>query len=120
MGKYDDISESRLRADLVAFAQLILRLDSEDGVLASPADLQRILGELRQKLFAFEVRRSRLATDPPGELEEAAPRGGRRPREADDPVLRESLKVVREALRRSEEMLREWDGAPPEEDDERE
>ena len=120
MGKYDDISESRLRADLVAFARLILRLDSEDGVLTSPADLQRLLGDLRQKLFAYEVRRSRLATDPPGEFEGVEGRKSARVTEAEDPVLKESLKVVREALRRSEEMVREWDGVPPEEDDERE
>jgi hypothetical protein len=120
MGKYDDITEARLRADLVAFAELILRLDREGDVLAAPAEIQRLMGDLRQKLFAFEVRCSRL----PGE-----PRGGHgEPREGiasspevEDQVLRESLKVVREALRRSEEMIREWDGLPlDEEEDERE
>jgi hypothetical protein len=113
MGQYDDISESRLRADLVAFAQLILRLDRENGVLSSPADLQRLLGDLRQKIFAYEVRSGRLATDPPaedGQIGEAKSRSRRRP---EDPVLRESIKVVREALLRSEEMVREWEGIPP-------
>jgi len=118
VGKYDDISESRLRADLVAFAQLILRLDAENGVLASPADLQRLIGDLRQKLFAYEVRTSRLATDPPEGLPVLDSPSTRAVREAEDPVLRESLKVVREALRRREEMVREWDGTPAEEQDE--
>ena len=34
-----------------------------------------------------------------------------------DPVVRDSLRVVREALRRTEEMLQEWQGTEPEDAD---
>lgn len=111
MGKYDDITPERLRNDLVAFAELLLRLDEEDGLLRSAAEIQRLIGELRQKLFAYEIRSSRLL-----------PEKGREPAEDDvasdeDPVVRESLRVIREAIRRDEEMLKEWEGSlPPEED----
>jgi hypothetical protein len=113
MGKYDDISPDRIRSDLVQFASWILRLDAEDALLRSPADLQRVLGDLRQKIFAYEVRSSRFVTkavEPPGEGTVAA-------REEEDALVRLSLRVVREALRRSEEMEREWEGAPPDEDE---
>lgn len=120
MGKYDDISPDRLRADLIAFAQLILRLDAEGEVLESPAELQRLLGDLRQKLFAYEVRSSRFGKEQPESPEEpggmeAAPRNPSG--DENDPVLRQSLKIVREAIRRSDEMVREWMGAAPDDDD---
>lgn len=108
MGKYDDITPERLRADLVGFAQLILRLDREDGVLTSPADLQRLLGDLRQKLFAYEVRAGGMA--------KGKEKGDEDSPLSDDSTLKNSQKVVREALRREEEMLREWDGDLDEED----
>lgn len=115
MGKYDDISAERLRTDLVRFAELLLRLDKEDGLLTSPADIQRILGELRQKLFAWEVRRSRS-------LGAGAPQAGTdAPVSAEDPTVSESLRIVKEALRREGELLRAWEaGESPdvEEDDE--
>ncbi len=107
MGQYDDISEERLRADLVRFAELILRLESEGGLLVSPADLQKMIGELRQKLFAWEIRCSRhlgegetgSGVDPHGERPSPDPRGE---------ASRESLRVVREALEREQQMIREW------------
>ncbi len=115
MGEYDDISEERLRADLVRFAELILRLESEGGLLVSPADLQKMIGELRQKLFAWEIRRSRYLVedesgpeaDAHGDASASSPRGE---------ASRESLRVVREALEREQQMIREWsdgnDGEP--------
>jgi hypothetical protein len=117
MGKYDDISPDRLRADLIAFAHLILRLESEEGILASPAELQRLLGDLRQKLFAYEVRSSRFGRDqgesPGGSVPTSRDGSG----DQDDPVLRQSLRVVREALRRREEMEREWLGSALDDDE---
>jgi hypothetical protein len=118
MGKYDDISPDRLRADIVAFAQLILRLDAEDGVLASPAELQRLLGDLRQKLFAYEVRSSRFGREAPESDAEPGSTSAGASGTDDDPVLRQSLKIVRDALRRGAEMVREWRGAAPDDDDE--
>jgi hypothetical protein len=115
MGKYDDISPERLRSDLVGFAKLVLRLEEEGRILHSAAQLQKLLGELRQKLFAFEIRSTHLNLEAPrsrsGETVSAAV-------DADaDPVVRDSLRVVREALRRTEEMLQEWQGAEPEDTD---
>lgn len=111
MGRYDDIEPEELRRDLVSFAELLLRLEREDGLLRSAAQLQRLIGELRQKLFAYEVRSSRLLPGRTGASEPAERR------EEDDPVVRESLRVIREALKREEEMLKEWEGTEePEED----
>jgi hypothetical protein len=103
MGQYDDITEAQLRADLVRFAELLLRLEAEGGLLVSPADLQKILGELRQKLFAWEIRCSRFLdpVDPPGGGPLHEPAGG-------EGTLPDSLRVVREAIERQREVLREW------------
>jgi len=151
MGKYDDISEARLKGDLVAFAHLLLRLEREGTLLASPADLQMILGELRRKIFAFEVKAPRLPLDGSGAPASAgdtcgpefAGPGGAMPEETRttepggggagqdgagrnamgsdpaDSTLRESWKVVREAMKRKEEMIREWDGRSGDGGDER-
>lgn len=119
MGRYDDISSDRLRRDLVAFAELILRLDRENGVLTSPADLQKLLGELRQKLFAYEVGRSR----PPASADstDSGTEGASaRAAPAQDSTVEASLRIVREARRRTEQMIREWrpEGSGDEEEDE--
>ena len=152
MGRYDDISAARLRGDLVAFARLLLRLDREGALLESPAELQRLLGELRRKIFAFEVRAPRLplgsagARKPPSDAsgpefadstegspeetrsrdstEEPSAQGGSPPSpgriDPADAIRRESRKVVREAMKREEEMIREWDGKSGNDEDDRE
>lgn len=112
MGQYDEIPPEQVRADLVRFARLILRLEEEGRLLRSIPHIQAILGDLRQKLFAHEVRGTRN----PAPDEERAPEhpdvepvlGKAAPREVEDPVLRDSLRVVREALQRQEEAIREW------------
>ena len=115
MGKYDDISPERLRSDLVGFARFVLRLEEEGRILHSAAQLQKLLGELRQKLFAFEIRSSHLNLETPRSRSSDAASAAR---EGDaDPVVRDSLRVVREALRRTEEMLQEWQGTEPEDSD---
>ncbi len=98
MGKYDDIQPEDLRNDLKQFARLILRLEREELLLRSAPELQRLIGELRQKLFAYEVRGARRL------------KAGSEPKEEADPSLRESLRVVREALEREKRMYDEWDG----------
>ena len=111
MGQYDDISSAELRADLVLFAELVLRLQEDDGLLVSPADLQKILGELRQKLFAWEIRRSRHL----GDAGSSEVRGDATASGAGEDT---SLRVVREALERQERMIQEWSGdADPESND---
>lgn len=110
MGRYDDITEDRLCADLVRFAELILRLDEEDGLLVSPADLQTLLGELRRKLFAWEIRCSQSLEVDSGDLAEEAGGGSNRSGEGtSDDVSAESLRIVRDALRRQNELRKEWD-----------
>lgn len=95
-------SAEQVRRALRAFGELIRRLDEEGRLLeAVPLLLQR-LGDLRRILFDYEVR----ATE--------------RLMPVEDPVERESRRVVREAMERYEEMIEELgDGwAPPEEGDE--
>ena len=92
-------SAGQVRRALLAFGELIQRLEEEGRLLeAVPLLLQR-LGDLRRILFDYEVR----ATE--------------RLMPVEDPVERESRRVVREAMERYEEMIEELgDGrAPPEE-----
>jgi hypothetical protein len=116
MGTFDDIPPEHLRKDLVAFARMILQFEAEDRLLTSAPELQRSLGELRQKLFAHEVRLSRHLS-PPASLP-PAPEADTSEAEDQDPLVRESLRVIRDALRRQEEMLREWEGAAHGEEEE--
>lgn len=102
MGQYDDIVPEALRADLRRFAELILQLDSRDQLLDATPRLLKVLGDLRAKIFAYEVRiTGRLfpkeQDDIPGDDE-------------DRPDLEESKRVVEEAIRRIEEAEREWSG----------
>ncbi|TVP74904.1 MAG: hypothetical protein EA352_09470 [Gemmatimonadales bacterium] len=102
MGRYDDITAAQLRADLVRFAQLILRLEEEDGLLVSPADLQTLLGELRRKLFAWEVRCSQRLGSRSGDEESG------REDDADARASDASLRIVKDALEREAELRRKW------------
>jgi hypothetical protein len=86
-------SEEELRAELLRFARGILRLEEEGRLLASPADLQTVLGELRRRLFEWEVRR---AAELGGAATGAA--GG------------SSDQVVREALEAEDAFRRNLDG----------
>lgn len=94
--------ERQVRRAMLAFAELIERLDEEERLLeALPLLLDR-LGDLRRILFDYEVR----ATE--------------RLMPVEDEAERESRRVVREAIERYEEMIEEWgDGwTPPEEPEE--
>jgi hypothetical protein len=88
-GHGDPGSERPLRDDLVHFARRVLRLDEEGRLLEAPADLQTVLGELRRRLFEWEVRRAT-------ELRDARESGGGET----------SARVVREA-RESEREFRD-------------
>ena len=119
MGRYDDLDPGSLKGDLAAFARLLLRLDREDGLLQAAPELQRLMGDLRQKLFAYEIRATRHL-DRADESRE----GEAEPEEAGDqvdPEVRESLRVVREALERERQALEEWgndpEGSDPDEGD---
>lgn len=104
MGQYDDIDPTQLRASLVRFAALILRLEAEGVLLDELPRLQKALGDLRQRLFAYETRRipgppTRSTAEGPGSAVE---------RKKADPEIEESLRIVREALEGEERSRAEW------------
>lgn len=117
MGQYDDIDPAALRKHLIRLAHLILRLEEEGSLLREAPRLQKVLGDLRQHLFAYEVRStSRLEDD---EDDEHDPDGGSEP-QASDAMIDESQRIVREAIERFDELRRELDGSPADEDEEQE
>lgn len=106
MGRYDDIDPEDVRQQLVRVARLILRMDDEGRLLREAPRVQKLLGDLRQRLFAYEVRcTSDLDSAATGDHEASTGEG-----EIDDPVLSESLRVVREALERQQELSEELEG----------
>jgi hypothetical protein len=94
MGKYDNIGEDKLRADLLLLATLIRKLEEEGRLLEEIPRLMKIFGDLRQKMFAYEIR----------SVERLIPED-----QAESKQLAESRRVVREALKREQETLREWE-----------
>jgi hypothetical protein len=99
MGRYDDITPEQLRAELLRFAELIQRMDREQLLLRASPRILKLLGELRQMLFAFEIRGGRHlgGKDLPGA---SGPT-----QEEETPALdQESLRIVREALAREKEL----------------
>ena len=115
MSRYEDVDPDELRSHLVRVAELILQLEQEGDLLREAPRLQKVLGDLRQRLFAYEVRcAADLGDDDP------ADGGAERPPEDEDPGLRESLRIVREAMERQEELRDELASGttPPEDEDE--
>lgn len=107
MGRHDDITEDRLRDELVSFARLILLLDRKDALLDRSASILRLLGEMRQMVFAWEVR----VTDREAPPQPRRPAADPLPADADPPVDDLSSRIVREAIARERELLEElgWD-----------
>src|SRR5262245_6698 len=103
MGRYDDITPEKLRAELLRFGELIQRMDKEGLLLRSSPRILRLLGELRQMLFAYEIRGARHlgGKDLPGPAEAEAGASSDEGGDAD------SLRIVREALRREKELQEE-------------
>lgn len=100
MGKYDDISPEKMRDELLRFADLLQRMDRDGILLRASPRLLKMLGELRQMLFAFEIRAARHlgGKDLPGVDAEDA---------ASAPGLDEATRIVREALARERELQEE-------------
>jgi hypothetical protein len=103
MGRYDDITPEKLRAELLRFAELIQRMDREELLLRSSPRILRLLGELRQMLFAYEIRGARHlgGKDLPGPTDSEPSEAQAEERDGD------SLRIVREALRREKELQEE-------------
>lgn len=96
MGKYDDITPEKLRARLVRFARLIIKLEERGDLLERSPALLKLLGELRQMLFAYEVRYTgKLLPRESGEESTEDPA---------DPEIEDSFRIVREALERQREL----------------
>ena len=83
-------TEDRVRLELVLFADLILSLEKENRLSESLPFVLRRLGDLRRLLFDYEVRVT----------ERLLP--------IEDPIERESRRVVRDASAREDELAEEW------------
>ena len=112
MGRYDDVDPDALRAHLVRIARLILRLEQEGALLREAPRLQKVLGDLRQRLFAYEVRRA----SPPGDAEEGQGSDEEAADEDEAALVDESLRIVREAMRRTEELREELEDGSTDDD----
>jgi hypothetical protein len=108
MGRYDDIDGAELEERLRKLARLIRALDREGLLLPRTGSLLRLLGELRQMIFAYEVRctRNLLPDD-----DETLPEGGAGEGGADRAGRRspsgqpgDSERIVQEALEREREL----------------
>ncbi|NIP58825.1 MAG: hypothetical protein GWM92_10955 [Gemmatimonadetes bacterium] len=113
MGRYDDIEPEDLRQSLVRVARLILRLEEDGELLREAPRLQKLLGDLRQRLFAYEVR-STAKLGPQSDARETGTNG----EEKEDPLLRISRRIVEEARKREEKLREELEGGEPSDDDE--
>ncbi len=56
MGRYDHISDERLCAEVARYGRLLQRMEARGEVLDRTADILTVLGELRQMVFAWELR----------------------------------------------------------------
>ena len=112
MGRYDDIEPDDLRQSLVRVARLILRLEEDGTLLRESPRLQKLLGDLRQRLFAYEVR-STAKLGPHSDAEET----GTDAEEKEDPILRISRRIVEEARKREEKLREELEGGSSDDED---
>jgi hypothetical protein len=93
MGRYDDITPDELTRQLLRLARLIRAMEKRGVLLQRTPSLLRLLGELRQMIFAYEVRVTRnLSPGDTGKAETLAP------------LLDDSLRIVQEALDREREL----------------
>ncbi len=84
-----------MRAALVAFAELVKRLDENERLSGNLPLIMGRLGDLRRMLFEYEVRVT----------ERLLP--------SEDPAERESRRIVREAREDEEDVKREWESDGP-------
>jgi hypothetical protein len=113
MRRYDDITESELRRELVGFARLVLTMEKHDALADRTASLLRLLGELRRMVFAYEV--AHTNRDEPVQSRNPRPDATSRPLsddEALDALVEESRRIVEEARERQEEFGDELRGRP--------
>lgn len=107
MGRYDDISDTRLRYEVQRFARILQRMEEEGEVLDRTADILTLLGELRRMVFAWEVRCTFEGQEEPREVEA-------REGSSDETA---SERVVREAREQESEFLGGLPAPSPEDED---
>lgn len=83
-------TEREVRAALMAFADLLRRLDRDERLTRNLPLIMGRLGDLRRMLFEYEVRVT----------ERLLP--------TEDPIERESRRIVREALENEDDAKRDW------------
>lgn len=93
MGQYDNIGEDQLRRDLLRLATLVRKLQDEGRLLDEIPRLLKIFGDLRQKMFAYEIRAA----------EGLVPKD-----EEESRQIEESRRIVEEALESEHARLQEW------------
>lgn len=106
MGRYDDITADELRSQLVKFARLVRAMEKQDVLLEKAPSLLRLLGELRQMIFAYEVRATRALPPSTGQGDARAGADTAEDPESDGPAG-ESLRIVRDALERERQLQEE-------------
>ena len=90
----EKIDPTELRRELLQLADLIQRLEESGELLQASPELIRIMGNLRSKLFEYEVRHT----------------GRLLPKPTDAPEVLEAQRIVEDAARRMEEEERSWKG----------
>jgi len=105
MGRYDDISDAKLRYEIQRFARILQRMEEKDEVLERTADILTLLGELRRMVFAWEVRCTFRGREP--DASEAAGRDARSTPEVGpgDELASDSERIVREAEKQLSDFL---------------
>lgn len=101
----DHVDPGMLRESLLRLANLIQDLDARGELLESAPQLLQALGELRSKLFEYEVRCT----------------GRLLPKSSDPPEVLEAQRIVEEAVQRMQEAEEDWSqGWTPGQEDEEE
>ena len=65
MGRYDDITDYQLRSEVARFARILHRMEEKGETLDRTADILTLLGELRQMVFAWQIRQTWGSDAPP-------------------------------------------------------
>lgn len=110
MGRYDDISDAKLRYEIQRFARILQRMEEKNEVLDRTADILTLLGELRRMVFAWEVRSTFRGEEPADPDAASAP--GSKPTSPSgsgvgpsDDITSASERIVREAEEQQSDFL---------------
>ena len=105
MADRQEVDPKKIREDLLALADAIVRLEEEGSLLEATPELIKIFGDLRSQLFEYEVRVT----------------GRMFPGHEDLPEVAEAQRIVHEAARQleetDEELWRRWSTEPDDEEE---